>query len=84
MSADSRPYLVNRFCDRCILPLEISERREGSWLFVTYSCGRCGFRQVVSFSPAELAEWERRRKRWPRLERDDRDNLPAGAGGRDR
>lgn len=57
-----RPYLEARRCGRCIVPFEISERREGGWLFVTYSCSRCGFRQVITFSPAELEEWGRRRK----------------------
>lgn len=55
-----RPYLMDRRCGRCILPLSIEEHREGGWLFVTYNCGGCGFRQVVTFSPQELAEWARR------------------------
>jgi len=57
-----RPYLVARHCGRCLIPLETSERREGAWLFVAYSCAGCGFRQVVTFSPAELEEWARRGK----------------------
>jgi hypothetical protein len=57
-----RPYLTGRTCGRCLVPLETIEHREGGWLFVTYSCAGCGFRQVVSFSPQELAEWERRGK----------------------
>ena len=60
MSKDGRPYLVDRRCGTCLTPLETTERREGGWLYVTYSCASCGFKQVVTFSPAELAEWARR------------------------
>ncbi len=59
---DNRPYLSERRCGRCLLPLETSERREDGWLFVTYRCPGCGNKSVVTFSPAELAEWERRGK----------------------
>ena len=55
-----RPYLSDRRCGRCLVPLETTERREGGWLFVQFSCDSCGFKQVVTFSPAELLEWERR------------------------
>jgi len=55
-----RPYLSDRRCGRCLVPLELEERREGGWLFVTYHCLSCGFRQVISFSPQELEEWARR------------------------
>jgi len=57
-----RPYLVARQCGRCLTPLEMTERREGAWFFATYYCPKCGFRQVVTFSPAELEEWARRGK----------------------
>lgn len=59
----SRPYLMDRRCGRCLVPLETTEHREGGWLFVTFHCPICGFRTVVTFSPQELAEWERRRAR---------------------
>ena len=55
-----RPYLVGRRCGRCLISLQISEYKEDGWLFVTYYCPTCGFKQVVTFSPAELAEWTRR------------------------
>jgi len=55
-----RPYLSDRRCGRCLVPLETTDRREGGWLFVTYACLKCGFNQVVSFSPGELMEWARR------------------------
>ena len=55
-----RPYLTDRRCGRCLVPLETTERREGGWLFVQFSCDKCGFQTVVTFSPQELAEWERR------------------------
>jgi hypothetical protein len=55
-----RPYLSDRRCGRCLVQLETSERREGGWLYVTFHCPGCGFKQVVTFSPTELAEWERR------------------------
>ena len=55
-----RPYLSDRRCGRCIIPLELEERREDGWLFVTYHCLSCGFRTVVTFSPQELEEWARR------------------------
>lgn len=55
-----RPYLTARRCGRCLLPLETSERRQDGWLFVTYRCAGCGQTYVVTFSPAELAEWARR------------------------
>ena len=55
-----RPYLSDRRCGRCIIPLELEERREGGWLFVTYHCAGCGFSQVVTFGPQELEEWARR------------------------
>lgn len=58
-----RPYLSDRRCGRCLVPLETTERREDGWLFVTYACRKCGFNQVVSFSPGELMEWERRGSR---------------------
>ena len=61
----NRPYLVSRTCGRCIIPLKITEHREGGWLFATYSCPRCGFQQVATFSPAELEEWGRRKGRRP-------------------
>lgn len=57
----SRPYLVaDRRCGCCRRPFEISERHEDGWCYVTYVCARCGFNQVVTFSPAELEEWQRR------------------------
>lgn len=56
----SRPYLIDRRCGRCLVPFEIRERRAEGWLFVVYACERCDFRQTVTFSPAELAEWARR------------------------
>ena len=55
-----RPYLSDRKCGKCLTPLEISEYREAGWMFATYRCAKCDFRQVISFSPQELAEWERR------------------------
>ncbi|GEM_PF-2216094 len=55
-----RPYLSGRTCGRCIVPLTTTEYREGGWLFVTYACLKCGFRQVITFSPHELEEWARR------------------------
>ena len=55
-----RPYLMDRKCSRCLVPLETSERWKDDWLFVTYKCPGCPFRQVVTFSPAELAEREQR------------------------
>jgi len=58
-----RPYLSDRRCGRCIIPLETTDRREGGWLYVTYHCSSCGFNQVVTFSPQELAEWARRQSR---------------------
>ena len=58
-----RPYLSGRSCGRCLVPFETSERREDGWLFVTYACRKCGFSQVVSFSPQELEEWARRGSR---------------------
>ena len=57
-----RPYLTGRSCGQCLTPFEITEHREGGWLFATYACPACGNRIVVTFSPAELAEWERRRQ----------------------
>jgi ribosomal protein S27AE len=57
---DNRPFLVDRYCGKCIVPLETTERHEDGWLHVTYACGKCGFRQVVTFSPFELQEWARR------------------------
>jgi len=60
MNDRQRPYVVDRRCGRCLRPLETTERREGGWLFVTYNCAGCGFRQVITFSPEELAEWARR------------------------
>ncbi|MCJ7611943.1 MAG: hypothetical protein MUP19_06745 [Candidatus Aminicenantes bacterium] len=63
MNKDARPYLVNRRCGHCIIPLETTERHAGGWLFVTYACLKCGFKQVISFSPAELMEWDRRGSR---------------------
>ncbi len=59
---DSRPYLTNRRCGRCIVPLETSERHEEGWLYVTVSCPKCDFKSVVTFSPDELREWARRGK----------------------
>ena len=57
----SRPYLVaDRRCGCCRRPFVITERREDGWIFVTYRCDRCGFNQVVTFSPQELEEWQRR------------------------
>ena len=53
----NRPYLSDRRCGHCLIPFETSERREAGWLYVTFSCSGCGFKQVVTFSPAELAEW---------------------------
>lgn len=58
-----RPYLLDRRCGRCLIPLETSERRDGGWLLVTYLCPVCGFSQVVTFSPQELEEWARRQSR---------------------
>ena len=55
-----RPYVTGRRCGRCLVPFEISERREGGWLFVSFTCPVCGYKNVVSFSPGELLEWERR------------------------
>lgn len=55
-----RPYLTDRHCGKCLLPLTTTERRSDGWLYVTYRCASCGFRQVVTFSPQELAEWTRR------------------------
>lgn len=55
-----RPYLVDRRCGRCIVPLTTTESREGGWLFVTYRCQVCGYSSVVTFSPDELVEWARR------------------------
>jgi len=55
-----RPYLSDRRCGQCLVPLEVKDRREDGWLFVTYRCPVCGFHQVVTFSPQELMEWERR------------------------
>jgi DNA-directed RNA polymerase subunit RPC12/RpoP len=60
MKADSRPYLTDRRCGRCLVPFEITEHREGGWLFATYACPTCGNRTVVTFSPQELQERERR------------------------
>jgi ribosomal protein S27AE len=57
-----RPYLSDRRCGRCIVPLTTTEHREGGWLMVTYACGKCGFRSVVTFSPQELDEWTRRKR----------------------
>lgn len=57
-----RPYLSDRRCGRCLLPLTTTERHEEGWLFVTYACASCGFKQVVTFSPDELREWTRRGK----------------------
>lgn len=64
MNDRRRPFLMDRRCGRCLVRLEISENREGGWLFATYRCPVCGFRQVVTFSPAELEEWERRGRKW--------------------
>jgi len=55
-----RPYLIGRRCGKCLVPFEITEYREGGWLFATYACPACGSRTVVTFSPQELAEWTRR------------------------
>ena len=56
-----RPYLTERLCGECIRPLEITEERQADgWLKAVYSCSHCGARTVVTFSPQELAEWERR------------------------
>ena len=55
-----RPYLMDRRCGRCLIPLETSERREGGWLYVTFRCPGCSFKQVVTFSPGELEEWASR------------------------
>lgn len=63
VTKNARPFLVDRRCDCCLVPFEISERREDGWVFVTYRCDRCGFNQVVTFSPAELTEWTRRSER---------------------
>ncbi|MEN6560101.1 MAG: hypothetical protein ABFD52_04925 [Acidobacteriota bacterium] len=61
MSEDRRrPYLSDRRCGRCLIPLEIRERREDGWLIVTYRCPICGFNQAITFSPQELEEWARR------------------------
>ena len=60
MRSDSRPYLTERRCGRCLVALELEERREGGWLFITYKCPCCLFSQVVKFSLAELEEWARR------------------------
>ena len=61
MSEDRRrPYLSDRRCGRCLVPLEISERREDGWLFVVYRCSGCGATSTVTFSPQELQEWARR------------------------
>ena len=57
-----RPYLSDRRCGRCLMPLRTTERREDGWLHVTYAC-TCGFRSVVTFSPGELQEWARRQAR---------------------
>ncbi|MGA2363427.1 MAG: hypothetical protein ABSG73_13330 [Candidatus Aminicenantales bacterium] len=56
-----RPYLSDRRCGRCLVPFETTERREGGWLYVTFRCPSCGYKSVVTFSPQELQEWERRR-----------------------
>lgn len=58
--AKHRPYLTDRRCGQCLVPLEVEEKRENGWLFVTYRCPSCDFRTVVTFSPQELAEWARR------------------------
>lgn len=55
-----RPYLSDRRCGRCIIPLETSERREGGWLIVVFRCPKCGTSSTVTFSPQELEEWTRR------------------------
>ena len=55
-----RPYLVDRRCGRCLIPLEMSERHEDGWLIVTYRCSGCGATSTVTFSPQELQEWARR------------------------
>jgi len=55
-----RPYLSDRRCGRCLKPFETTERREGGWLFVSFKCP-CGSSYTVTFSPAELEEWARRR-----------------------
>jgi hypothetical protein len=57
-----KPYLTGCRCGRCITPLETTERRESGTLYVTYVCTRCGVRTVVTFPPAKLAEWERRKR----------------------
>lgn len=57
-----RPYLSDRRCGRCLIPFKTTERREAGWLYVTFRCLGCGFNQVVTFSPGELMEWERRGK----------------------
>ena len=64
MSKDNRPYLVDRRCATCLTPLVTTERHGDGWLYVTYACGKCGFRQVVIFSPQDLAEWSCRA--WPK------------------
>jgi predicted RNA-binding Zn-ribbon protein involved in translation (DUF1610 family) len=56
-----RPYLSDRSCGRCLVPFETTERRAGGWLYVTFKCPGCGYKNVVTFSPEELAEWARRR-----------------------
>ena len=55
-----RPYLTGRSCGQCLVPLETTERREDGWLIIVYSCRVCEFKTVVTFSPQELEEWERR------------------------
>jgi len=60
MKADSRPYLTERRCGRCLVPFEITEHRADGWLFATYACPTCGNRTMVTFSPQELEEWARR------------------------
>lgn len=60
---NERPYLIDRRCGRCLVPLETVESREGGWLIVTYICPTCGPVSTVTFSPQELAEWARRRSR---------------------
>lgn len=55
-----RPYLTDRHCGRCLVPLETSERRADGWLIVVFRCPKCGASSTVTFSPQELDEWARR------------------------
>ncbi len=63
MSEEKSPYVDDDRCGRCFSPVRREERWEGGWLYVTLSCTVCGFKKVVTFSPGELAEREKRRRK---------------------